>query len=111
MPMPMPGPEATLPRPLIQVPSYFSGAQFFNNSAGSTTAVTVHATLFASVKAIDLGTLGEHSRYASGFNDSKTIAAVSQTASGAAHAFVYQSGKMTDLGTLYTNWQVGWFGT
>jgi hypothetical protein len=61
-----------LARPRIQVPNYFSGAQFSNNSAGST-AVTVHAALFESGKATDLGTLGGHSRYASGFNDSGTI--------------------------------------
>ncbi|HKI16637.1 MAG TPA: hypothetical protein VKA15_02100 [Isosphaeraceae bacterium] len=95
--------------PLFQVPSYFSGAQFFNNSGGSTTAVTVHATLFGNGTATDLGTLGGQSSYASGINDTGTIVGTSQTTSGESHAFVFQNGRMTDLGTLNTNWKSGWY--
>jgi probable HAF family extracellular repeat protein len=48
----------------------------------------------------DLGTLGGNSSSASGINDRGQIVGFSTTASGDFHAFLYENGVMTDLGTL-----------
>lgn len=50
--------------------------------------------------AIDLGTLGGNSSYASHVNEAGQIAGTSTTSSGETHAFLWQNGVMTDLGTL-----------
>jgi probable HAF family extracellular repeat protein len=53
------------------------------------------------VPILDLGTLpGGNSSDATGINDRGQVVGVSQTASGEYHAFLWQEGTMTDLGTL-----------
>ena len=48
----------------------------------------------------DLGTLGCCGSYASAINERGQIVGNSFTASGEQHAFLWQEGVMTDLGTL-----------
>jgi probable HAF family extracellular repeat protein len=48
----------------------------------------------------DLGTLGGSFSRALGMNDSGEIVGFSDTAGGNSHAFLYEDGQMTDLGTL-----------
>src|SRR5215217_3172364 len=51
----------------------------------------------------DLGTLGggySYDSYANGINDLGQVVGESRTASSRAHAFLWQNGKMRDLGTL-----------
>jgi probable HAF family extracellular repeat protein len=48
--------------------------------------------------AVDLGTLGGQS-WANAINDSGQIVGISFTPSGVGHAFVWQNGVMTDIGT------------
>jgi len=48
----------------------------------------------------DLGTLGGTFSIATGVNDLGQVVGYSATADGATHAFLWQSGTMTDLGTL-----------
>jgi probable HAF family extracellular repeat protein len=93
--------------PLFQVPNY-AGGYFWNSDVNA--YATAHATLFTHGQKIDLGTLGGQSSYASGINDSGTIVGASQIASGVTHAFVYMSGKMTDLGVLNTDVKSSLFG-
>jgi probable HAF family extracellular repeat protein len=50
--------------------------------------------------AVDLGTLGGAGTTAYGINDRGQVVGKSQVASGAYHAFLYNGGKMIDLGTL-----------
>lgn len=48
----------------------------------------------------DLGTLGGFNSVAFGINANGQVAGKADTSSGYSHAFLYSSGKMTDLGTL-----------
>ena len=48
----------------------------------------------------DLGTLGGDESGAYGINDSGQVVGQAQKASGQKRAFLYESGTMTDLGTL-----------
>ena len=50
----------------------------------------------------DLGTLGRNRSYAYEINELGQVAGDSETASGTEHAFLWQNGKMRDLGTLGT---------
>ena len=67
-----------------------------------------HASLWQNGKVTDLGTLGgetnvsSHERLSSAYamNERGLIVGESQTKSGASHAFVWQNGKIVDLGTL-----------
>lgn len=56
--------------------------------------------VFARVQVIDLGTLGGNYSKANAINNHGQITGVSKTASGAEHAFLWENGKMTDLGIL-----------
>jgi probable HAF family extracellular repeat protein len=78
------------------------------------TAVLAHTSTAAAqataypptyLDAIDLGTLGGHDTRAYAEHGGRIVGA-SQTADGTAHAFRYESGAMTDLGTLggSTSW-------
>jgi probable HAF family extracellular repeat protein len=49
---------------------------------------------------IDLGTVGGDSSNAYNVNEAGQIAGTSTTSSGEIHAFLWQNGVMTDLGTL-----------
>jgi probable HAF family extracellular repeat protein len=51
----------------------------------------------------DLGTLGGNYAVAFGINECGQIVGYSETASGYAHAFLWDGGTMTDLGTLGGN--------
>jgi probable HAF family extracellular repeat protein len=48
----------------------------------------------------DLGTLGGSASFATDINARGQIVGFSNTASGVEHAFLWEKGKMTDLGTL-----------
>ena len=49
---------------------------------------------------IELGTLGGQSSLASAINEHRQIVGSSETAAGETHAFLWENGHMTDLGTL-----------
>jgi probable HAF family extracellular repeat protein len=49
---------------------------------------------------IDLGTLGGSEANATGINDRGQVVGYSNTTTGAIHAFLWEDGTMTDLGTL-----------
>jgi probable HAF family extracellular repeat protein len=49
---------------------------------------------------IDLGTLGGNSSRGQAINDRGQVTGISRTSSGEDHAFLYDHGTMTDLGTL-----------
>src|SRR5207302_3507687 len=49
---------------------------------------------------IDLGSLGGGESQAVAIDDRGRVVGYSTTATGAQHAFLWQNGKMTDLGTL-----------
>ncbi|NQT11450.1 MAG: DUF3466 family protein, partial [Planctomycetes bacterium] len=53
-----------------------------------------------SYQVTDLGALGGPKSAAHGINASGQVVGVADTASGSRHAFLYDDGKMTDLGTL-----------
>lgn len=48
----------------------------------------------------DLGTLGGNQSYATAINDAGQVTGTSYTAAGVEHAFRWEGGVMTDLGTL-----------
>src|SRR5512133_842170 len=50
--------------------------------------------------ATDLGTLGGRSSAATAINEVGEVVGMSDTASGKQHAFLWQNGRMRDLGTL-----------
>ena len=56
------------------------------------------AFLYSDGRMINLGTLGGRSSFASGINDRDQITGYAFTASGRQHVFVYEDGRMTDLG-------------
>ncbi len=58
----------------------------------------------APLLATDLGTLGGSRSGATGINDRGQVVGMSETASGAEHAVLWEQGTMTDLGTLGGNW-------
>ncbi len=60
----------------------------------------VHALFFDSGKARDLGTLGGKNSQAFGLNEGGQVVGTAQTVSGDKHAFVWNRGKMRDLGAL-----------
>ena len=51
----------------------------------------------------DLGTLGGPSSFALGINNNAQVVGFADTVAAPGHAFLYSSGVMTDLGTLYGN--------
>ena len=57
-----------------------------------------------SYQAVDLPRLGGSESYANGINDQGQVAGWSGTAGGYYHAFLWQNGTMTDLGTLPGGW-------
>jgi probable HAF family extracellular repeat protein len=48
----------------------------------------------------DLGTLGGRMTTPTDINDSRQVVGYAQVSSGENHAFLYQAGRLTDLGTL-----------
>ena len=59
-----------------------------------------HPCLWRDGKALDLGLVYGDSGKAVALNDRDQVIGVSRTGRGPFHAFVWESGKMTDLGTL-----------
>lgn len=100
--------DTTTPAP----PSVFNTtSEFCDPPAPDATAVTCHAVLWDGRKVIDLGTLGGANSAGNnyGLNDSGQVVGASETttpdpssATGTPeyHAFLWQRGTMTDLGTL-----------
>ena len=73
-----------------------------------TVIVMVIQPVFASISVKDLGTLpAKNIRYvstsATGINNNGQIVGASTNATGSSHAFLWQNGLMTDLGTLGGN--------
>ncbi len=64
--------------------------------------LSVTQPAYASVTIMDLGALsGGSQSYANGINDTGGIVGYSRMASGTNHAFLWQNGVMTDLGTRF----------
>jgi probable HAF family extracellular repeat protein len=83
--------------------SYAYAVNGVGDAAGAASAadLTLHPALFRNGQVIDLGLLapGGYEAYAFGINDAGQIAGGS-TANGGVHAFLWQNGVMTDIGTL-----------
>lgn len=65
---------------------------------GSRIGSTNHAVLWRRGRIIDLGTLGGAYSFANAINDRGQIVGNSEVASGELHGFIWQNGRMRDLG-------------
>ena len=78
----------------INAQGHVAGAAVLPGKAGE------HALLLSSTRAIDLGTLGGKTSFATAVNASNLVVGTATTATNADHAFTWKQGAMTDLGTL-----------
>lgn len=69
---------------------------------------TPHAFLYTNGRMHDLGTLGGPSSHAGAINNAGTIAGASETAAGALHAVIWESGTIRDLNDLAVVAARGW---
>lgn len=78
----------------INAQAHVAGAAILPGKAGE------HALLLSATRFIDLGTLGGKTSFATAVNASNAVVGTASTATNAEHAFLWQQGHMTDLGTL-----------
>ena len=85
----------------LGVESFALGMNELNHAVGSVRSAThEHATLWEFIALTDLGTLGGVNSRAFGINNVDQIVGESDTSNGMNHAFLWESGTMTDLNDL-----------
>lgn len=85
------------PRRLDNFGGYRTTAVGINNAGHVLGRAGPHAVLYADGRTRSLGTLGGAWAQPAAINDAGQIVGLSQTASGATHAFLYENGQMRDL--------------